>query len=669
MVAELDTLASPAAVKTDTLVKPDMVAVLSRTHIAVDLHGFLLPVLEAVSNAMHGIEARFDDRAGLDGRVDIAFTDANDPSKILISITDNGVGLDDDNYRSFKTPFSGHKLKKRGRGFGRFIAFKVFSRILYSSRYELLGHASTRTFRFDIMQDQEFIYFDGDPDFAHVGMRVDYNAPLTTWHDLIRGLNQSDVADHIASHFLPQFLYGWLPEITISFDGAEPESITSRFKNTFVESETGQIVVDIDGIQETLDYSLTKIEKTRSFKNHCLLFAAADRIVGAPKDLTNILGTPHFTDEENKNYIVLGVVRGDAFEARLNDARTGISLNPKAVERIVGAVSGVIQASEASQIEKIKAGQSVELTDALRENPILRLGLRGRTVKEYVTHKPNNWTAQQFVSDLAIERFRASKDLSKAITLAAASPENYVESIREIVSKIDQGNKEALAEYVIHRKRVIEMIEVARKYDQNAKHAPEDVIHDLVFKRFSDTVNLDYFEHNLWLIDDALAFLPYAASDRTAKGAGRQKGDKVPDLAFFDDSLILGDNDGTTVTIVEFKKPSRNDYAFGPAKSDPVKQILETLELAVRAGGVTKTDGTHMSFTGVVRRFGYLVADHTPTLVSVLRDHDFKNDQNPKIFFRYRDNEKIFIQAIGYDTLIENAKKRNQAFFTVLLGD
>jgi hypothetical protein len=27
------------------------------------------------------------------------------------------------------------------------------------------------------------------------------------------------------------------------------------------------------------------------------------------------------------------------------------------------------------------------------------------------------------------------------------------------------------------------------------------------------------------------------------------------------------------------------------------------------------------------------------------------------------------IQAFGYDTLIENAKKRNQAFFSVLLGE
>jgi hypothetical protein len=32
--------------------------------------------------------------------------------------------------------------------------------------------------------------------------------------------------------------------------------------------------------------------------------------------------------------------------------------------------------------------------------------------------------------------------------------------------------------------------------------------------------------------------------------------------------MVLGDNDGTTVTIVEFKQPSRGDYSFGKVKSD-----------------------------------------------------------------------------------------------------
>jgi hypothetical protein len=52
----------------------------------------------------------------------------------------------------------------------------------------------------------------------------------------------------------------------------------------------------------------------------------------------------------------------------------------------------------------------------------------------------------------------------------------------------------------------------------------------------------------------------------------------------------------------------------------------------------------------------------------VLKKHDFSNEWNPKVHVRYRDNERIFIQAFWYEALIESAKKRNQAFFSVLFG-
>lgn len=655
---------------TDELIKPDMQAVLSRTHLSNSLQDFLLPVFEAVSNAMHGIEAKFgENEAARRGDIRIHFNRPNEPGHFKITVTDNGVGLNDENFKSFKTPFSGFKLKAHGRGFGRFMAFKVFARAVYWSRFEFFDAQTLRSFRFDIALDREFVFLTEEPSFSHTGVSVVYDQPLSNWHDLIRELKAEDVADAIGSHFLPYFLYRWLPDITIQFDDAEPKNIKTHFSSVFVQSAEGQIECEIDGKLETLSYSLTRIPKTKSFKNHCLLFSAADRIVGVPRDLTNKLGQPHFVDEADKRYIVLAVIRSRAFESRLNDARTGLNLPAKIVETIVSEISDVIQKTETGQIEKIKTGQSTDLTEALRENPILRIGLKGRTISEYVASKPNNWSAEEFVSDLAIERFRASTDLTKAISSAANSAADYERKISELVGKLDANKKDALAEYVLHRKSVIELVEAARRFGGDGKRAAEDVIHELMFRRFTDNVDLDYFEHNLWLIDDALAFLPYISSDRTMHGGGRKKGDKVTDIAFFDDSMVLGDNDGTTITIIEFKKPSRDDFRFGDVKSDPVLQVIDTLDQAVAKGGISKTDGTHFSFSGVVRRFAFIVADLTPTLVKVLQKHDFRTDWNPKIFFRYRDHEQIFIQAMGYDTLVGNAKKRNQAFFSVLLDE
>lgn len=452
-------------------------------------------------------------------------------------------------------------------------------------------------------------------------------------------------------------------------NGNAEEDITKHFKDVFVQYDTGSVDCEIDGEIFPLVYSLTKIEKTRSFKNHCLLLSAADRIVGFPRDLTNKIGQPHFTDENGRKYIVIAVVRSEAFESRLNDARTGINIGPKSYERIVAAISDVIQEKERSQIEKIKTDQSHNLDSALRENPILRLGLKGKTIKEYVAGKPNNWRAEEFVSDLAIERYRASNELTKQIVAAASNPENYENSIKDLVKKIDDSKKEALAEYVIHRKSIVSLVESARKWGDDGKSAPEDTIHDLVFKRFNDNVAVDYFDHNLWLIDDALAFVPYVSSDRAMHGKGRKKGDKISDLMFYDDSLVLGDNEGTTITIVEFKKSGRDDYAFGNAKSDPVLQVIETLQKATASGGVNKTDGTHISFDATIRRFAYIVADITASFINVLRYHGFKNDWNPRIWYHYHPTFEIAIQVFGYETLVENAKKRNQAFFSVLFDE
>jgi hypothetical protein len=197
----------------------------------------------------------------------------------------------------------------------------------------------------------------------------------------------------------------------------------------------------------------------------------------------------------------------------------------------------------------------------------------------------------------------------------------------------------------------------------------EDDVHSLIFKRFSDSTDVTYFEHNLWLIDDALAFVPYVSSDRTMHGRKRQQGDKVTDLLFFDDSMVLGDEEGSSLAIVEFKKPSRNNYRFGDSKTDPVTQVIDTLEKALAVGGIDKADGTHISFVSVTRRQAFIIADLTSTLIDVLKRHDFKNNYNPKIWYRYRDQENLLIQVYGYDTLVETAKKRNQAFCTILLNE
>ncbi len=71
----------------------------------------LLPLFETVINSLHAIQDRFGDEGiAADGRIDIRLmrepSDGRQGAVIGFEVEDNGIGLNDENYRSFLTPFS-----------------------------------------------------------------------------------------------------------------------------------------------------------------------------------------------------------------------------------------------------------------------------------------------------------------------------------------------------------------------------------------------------------------------------------------------------------------------------------------------------------------------------------------------------------------------------------
>ncbi|OYU72359.1 MAG: hypothetical protein CFE32_23985, partial [Alphaproteobacteria bacterium PA3] len=60
-------------------------------------------------------------------------------------ITDNGVGLNDDNFESFRTYDSRLKSKKGGKGVGRLTWLKVFESVKIISKFELQADITQRS--------------------------------------------------------------------------------------------------------------------------------------------------------------------------------------------------------------------------------------------------------------------------------------------------------------------------------------------------------------------------------------------------------------------------------------------------------------------------------------------------------------------------------------------
>jgi hypothetical protein len=91
----------------------------------------LLPLFEAVMNSFQAIrEAKLPKT--IPGRITIdieredgLFKDESAPIESF-KITDNGIGLDDDNFDSFNTAFSRRKVASGGKGLGRITWLKAF---------------------------------------------------------------------------------------------------------------------------------------------------------------------------------------------------------------------------------------------------------------------------------------------------------------------------------------------------------------------------------------------------------------------------------------------------------------------------------------------------------------------------------------------------------------
>ena len=100
-------------------------------NIPLGLHRPLLPLFEAVINSIHAIQASkrpdgfIDVRVTRDTSQDLLPSVEHDTRPVIaFTVTDNGIGFDDENFESFST--SDTKHKPGAKGIGRFMWLKAF---------------------------------------------------------------------------------------------------------------------------------------------------------------------------------------------------------------------------------------------------------------------------------------------------------------------------------------------------------------------------------------------------------------------------------------------------------------------------------------------------------------------------------------------------------------
>lgn len=628
----------------------------------------MLPIFEAVSNSIHSI---FDKHGGAsaatDGKIIVTVTDSTELDDFEVSVIDNGSGLDAANLNAFLTPFTGNKLRKNGKGFGRFIAFKVFKDIEYDSKLE--DADVTYRFRFDIYQTEELNRLRGNRAFPFDhGCKVTYSDIRPEYSNSWRNLDEKSFLDQITQNFLTYLVDGTMPQTEVIFNGRTTD-LRSHFLAVFQHEESHEFSVELEGETWPFKLDVSRVDRGAPFDRHSLIFFADNRILGRGRSIEGKLGRAFFEDQNEREYVVVASVSGDYLDRHANNDRTFLEASEDDVKAIVDAACDLILKTEKDQNDLIKGEQRDDVVQLLQSHPLLRFGLSGKTVEQYVSHKPNSWTKERFVSDLAVQRLRAERRWDTYLQETISDEELFKQRKDALLSQVTDTYRDALSEYVVHRRAVLEIADRLRKFGDEGEMSPEDAVHQLIFPRNSDTTVTKYYQHNLWLLDERLSFVSYASSDRTLHGGRRSAGDRVIDIGFFDEIFVAGGDGTSAVMIVEFKKPGRNDYRLGASGADPIKQVTDTVAQIRERGSFITKDGATITISPSTQITAYVVADLEPKLRDLAKAYDYKTSWDSKTLFHYHEGYKIYCEIFGYDKLLEDAKRRNGPFFDVLLTD
>lgn len=173
-----------------------------------------------------------------------------------------------------------------------------------------------------------------------------------------------------------------------------------------------------------------------------------------------------------------------------------------------------------------------------------------------------------------------------------------------------------------------------------------------------------YSNHNLWLIDEKLAYCNYISSDIPFNNDPKQ--DRT-DLMILDSPVAVSDeaNTGTeyeTIVLFELKRPMRNDYNDG---SNPVTQLYNYVAF-LKSGKAMDKDGRLIKAGTNTKFYLYAVCDVTNTLERILDYHDFTQTPDKLGFYRYNEKMNAYIEILSYDKIINDAKQRNKILFDKL---
>lgn len=658
-----------------TSLRPNLVKRIERLPKPTSVAGAMQPLFEAISNSIHSTQARFGDDVAKKGRVNVEIRTNRDKEDVWASVEDNGVGLDADNWEAFTTTDTDNKIQIGGKGVGRLLWLDCFEKISIVSVFREGDDLKKRSFRFTLsLQDQiKDEVVSPAPDAKETGFYVKFEELRGNGYLLKFPGRDSYVFQHLTSHFLPAFIGGRSPLVTVHV-GAESRTYPDAI-NDIVHRRSPEIELTTEEYG-TLRLTLMECDKVASSDlkgSHFVHFIAHDRTVHS-QAIDGKLGLKYFGADEDR--VFHAILVGEYLDKNVNQERTAFLFEDAIIDRIINEVcTPHIERFLAEPLAQLKGEQREIIESITATYPSIAFG----NTEELQGKVPSGELSKDAIyGHLSRERFRRDERQAEKIRTvlsrlkdASADANTFSAAISEASKALEDAEQRSLAEYVVRRKVVLDFIEIllekVRDDQRDSAYQREDILHSFICPVRVNTLS-DGGErrvdsaasHDLWIVDERLTFAQYFSSDVDFKTLAEAiDSAERPDILIFDYVHGLRQTDEPSkVLLIEFKRPGRKDYLDDENPQFQVERYIQRLQ----SGGLSDVKGRPVKLDQSTVFHCFIVADIVGKLDNWTYSWQRTADGRGRI---YRPNSGFLgsIELVGWDALIADARARNQAFF------
>ncbi len=641
-----------------------------------------MPLFEAISNSMDAIEEKHGNSAGGSIRIrllgsDDLFSRAGDQAASIdgFEISDDGVGFTDSNTASFGEAYTLSKVKVGGKGVGRFTFLKVFATCEVCSVFEKDGKHFSRNFGFSIAKELHGADVTKLSD-APTGTTLTVRG-LT---DRYRGawpLDPEILAKRIIAHFLIRFAARLCPPISLEYPGHASVDLKSLFQSS-VQPHIEEKFFDVVGHVFALQAYRHRDGRARHDYHLC----ANGREVTAAKLRDMLPELPdRLVDENQEAYTLIVLITGEYLDANANQERTQIAFQsedePELEASLVSrrdfnkALADALRSVLTADLKTTNEEKIAQVERFVEQAPEYRV-LTNERYRSLLEQRVQPGLKDEQLDEALLHIRREIEDGMRkeerhvAALIEKESFDQYQERIKTLMEQMNDVGKAKLADYVAHRRTILDLIDQSLKRVQaDSKYPFEKVLHKMIFPMGVSSKDVFLDQQNLWLIDERLCFHTLLVSDKKLNkvvGLEATSGKEPDILAFFYDTPIgvaePNNLPGGGVVIVEFKRPGRDDY-----DKDPADQIIQRF-VEIDQGDVTDIDGRPVN-PAHLRYTGYLIADLMPSLRKQVSMRYHRTADNEGFFVTLPEGNG-YVEIISYDKLVGDAKRRNRMLFEKL---